>query len=54
MSGDELLEEMSATRKAIAMCLQRILEIESKIDFFTYSREQHWKEEAARRRESTW
>ena len=54
MNPDELVNEMAATRKAIAIYLKRLLAVEEKIDRFTSEKEQYWKEEQARRRERTW
>lgn len=54
MSPDELVNEMAATRKAIAIYLKRLLAVEEKIDRFTSEKEQYWKEEQARRRERPW
>lgn len=54
MTPEELAGEMSATRRAIAIYLKRLLTVEEKIDRFTVDKEQHWKDEAAKRRERTW
>jgi hypothetical protein len=54
MNPDELVNEMAATRRAIAIYLRRLLTVEEKIDRFTRDKEQHWKNEAAKRREKTW
>jgi hypothetical protein len=54
MTPEELVNEMAATRKAIAIYLKRLLAVEEKIDRFTTEKEQHWKEQQARRRERTW
>jgi hypothetical protein len=54
MNPDELVNEMAATRKAIAIYLKRLLAVEEKIDRFTTEKEQYWKDQQARRRERTW
>ena len=54
MNPDELVNEMAATRRAIAIYLKRLLAVEEKIDRFTTDKEQRWKDEQARRRERTW
>jgi hypothetical protein len=54
MNPEELVNEMAATRKAIAIYLRRLLAVEEKIDRFTTEKEHYWKEEQARRRERTW
>ena len=48
---DELVDEMAATRRAIAIYLRRLLAVEEKIDMFTNEKKQRWKDEQARRRE---
>ena len=42
---EELVNEMVATRRAIAIYLKRLLAVEEKIDRFTTEKEQHWKDE---------
>ena len=54
MNQNELVNEMAATRRAIAIYLRRLLVVEEKIDRFTTEKEQLWQEEQARRREKTW
>jgi len=54
MSAEELVNEMAATRRAIAIYLRRLLAVEEKIDRFTFEKEQRWKDEKARRRERVW
>jgi hypothetical protein len=54
MSPEELVNEMAATRRAIAIYLKRLLAVEEKIDSFTTDKEQRSKDEQARRRERTW
>jgi hypothetical protein len=54
MNPEELVNEMAATRKAIAIYLKRLLAVEEKIDRFTTEKEQYWKDQQARRRERTW
>jgi hypothetical protein len=54
MNQEELVNEMAATRRAIAIYLRRLLAVEEKIDRFTTEKEERWKEEQARRRERTW
>lgn len=51
MNPDELVNEMAATRRAIAIYLKRLLAVEEKIDRFTTEKEHYWKQEQARRRE---
>jgi hypothetical protein len=51
MNQDELVNEISETRRIVAICLQRIKLIEEKFDKFTLDKEQRCKDEAARRRE---
>ena len=51
MSQEDVVNEMAATRRAIAIYLKRLLTVEEKIDRFTAEKEQYWKEERARRRE---
>lgn len=51
MTTDELVNEMAATRRAIAIYLKRLLAVEEKIDRFTIEKEQYWKDQQARRRE---
>lgn len=53
MNPEELVNEMAATRKVIAIYL-RLLAVEEKIDRFTTEREHYWKDQQAWRRERTW
>lgn len=55
MSGiDELVKEMSATRKALALYFRKLAAMEEKIDRFTAVEEQRRQDEQARRRERSW
>lgn len=54
MTPEELVKEMSATRKAIAYYLGRLSTVEAKVDKITTEREHYWKDQQARRREKTW
>lgn len=54
MTPEEIVNEMVATRKAIAIYLKRLLVLEEKIDRFTAEKQQRWKDEQIRRREATW
>lgn len=51
---EEVAQELCATRTAFAIVLKRLAAIEAKVDAVTSSRDQHWEEEKARRREATW
>jgi hypothetical protein len=54
MNQEELVNEMAATRRAIAIYLRRLLAVEQKIDRFTTEKEERWKDEQVRRRERAW
>lgn len=54
MNQEEFVNEMAATRRAIAIYLKRLLAVEEKIDRFSTEKEQYWKEQQARRRERAW
>ena len=54
MNQEELVNEMAATRRAIAIYLKRLLAVEEKTDRFTTEKERYWKDEQARRSERTW
>lgn len=54
MNQEELVNEMAATRKIVAICLQKIKLMEEKFDKFTADKEQRWKDQQARRRERSW
>jgi hypothetical protein len=53
-TNEDVLNELSATRKAIALYLRRLATIEEKVDMFTNEKKQRWKDEQIRRREATW
>jgi hypothetical protein len=54
MNQDELVNEMAAIRKIVAICLQKIKLMEEKFVRFTVDKQQRWKDQQARRRERNW